>query len=63
MRSGHRAGTSRKDGMGALRGGERDVDELMAAAMEAIEGDVTNCDTCMDLTQTIQDVFDHAVFQ
>ena len=42
--------------------GERDVDELMAAAVEAIE-DVTNYDTCMDLIQTIQEVCDHAVFQ
>ena len=43
--------------------GERDVDELVAAAMEAIEGDVTNYYPCMDLIQTIQEVFDHAVFQ
>ena len=43
--------------------GERDVDERMAAEMEAIEGDVTDYDTCMDLTQTIQEVFGHAIFQ
>ena len=43
--------------------GERDVDELVAAAVEAIEGDVTDHDMCIDLIQTIQEVFDHAVFQ
>ena len=43
--------------------GERDVDELMAAAMEAMEGDVMDNDMCMDLIQTIQEVFDHAIFQ
>ena len=42
--------------------GERDVDELVAAAVEAIEGDVTDHDMCMDLIQTIQEVFDQAVF-
>ena len=31
-------------------------------AMEAIEGDVTDHDMCMDLFQTIQEVFDQAVF-
>ena len=41
---------------------ERDVDELVAAALEAIEGDVTDHDMCMDLIQTIQEVFDQAVF-
>ena len=40
----------------------RDIDELVAVAMEAIEGDVTDHDMCMDLTQTIQEVFDQAVF-
>ena len=63
MPSGLLAGTGHKDGMGALRGGERDVDELMAAAMEAIEGDVTDYDMCRDLIQTMQGVFDHAIFQ
>ena len=43
--------------------GGRDVDELVAAAMEAIEEDVTDCDMCTDLIQMIQEVFDHAVFQ
>ena len=43
--------------------GERDVDELVAAAVEAIEGDVTDHDMSIDLIQTIQEVFDHAVFQ
>ena len=32
-----------------LRGGVRDIDELVAVAMEAIEGDVTDHDMCMDL--------------
>ena len=40
----------------------RDMDELVAAAMEAIEGDVTDHDMCMDLIQTMQEVFDQAVF-
>ena len=43
--------------------GERDVDELVAAAMEAIEEAVTDFDMCTDLIQMIQEVFDHAVFQ
>ena len=43
--------------------GERDVDELMPAAMEAVEGDVTDYDMCMDLTRTKQEVFNHAIFQ
>ena len=43
--------------------GERDVGELMAAAMEATQGDITNRDMYMNLTQTIQEVFDHAIFQ
>ena len=38
--------------------GERDVDALVAAAMEAIEGDVTDQDMLMDLIQMIRDVFD-----
>ena len=42
--------------------GVRDIGELVAAAMEAIEGDVTDHDMCMDLIQTIQEVFDQAVF-
>ena len=42
--------------------GERDVDELVAAAVEAIEGDVTDHDMCMDLIQTIQEDFDQVVF-
>ena len=42
--------------------GVRDIGELLAAAMEAIEGDVTDHDMCMDLIQTIQEVFDQAVF-
>ena len=42
--------------------GVRDMDELVAAAMEAIEGDITDHDMCMDLVQTIQEVFDPAVF-
>ena len=41
---------------------ERDVDELVAAAVEAIEGDVTDHDMFLDLIQTIQEVFDQAVF-
>ena len=40
----------------------RDMDELVAAAMEGIEGDVTDHDVCMDLIQTIQEVFDQVVF-
>ena len=43
--------------------GERDADELVAASVEAIEEDVTDYDMCTDLTQTIRDVFDHAVIQ
>ena len=43
--------------------GECNVDELVAAVMEAIEGDVTDCDMCMYQIQTIQEVFDHAVIQ
>ena len=42
--------------------GERAVDELVAAAVEAIEGDATDHDKCTDLIQTIQEVFDQAVF-
>ena len=42
--------------------GERDVDDLVAAAVEAIEGDVTDHDMCMDLIHTIQEVFDQVVF-
>ena len=42
--------------------GECDVDELMVAALEASEGDVTDDDMCMDFIQTIQEVVDHAVF-
>ena len=42
--------------------GERDMDDLVAAAMEAIEGDVTDHGTCMGLIQTIQEAFDQAVF-
>ena len=42
--------------------GERDIDELVAAVVEAIEGDVTDHDMCMDLIQTIEEVFDQAVF-
>ena len=42
--------------------GVRDIDELVAVAKEAIEGEVTDRDMCMDLTQTIQEVFDQAVF-
>ena len=42
--------------------GEHDVDKLVAAAAEAIEGDVTDHDMCMGLIQTIQEVFDQAVF-
>ena len=38
-----------------------DVDDLVAAAVEAIEGDVTDHDMCMDLIQTIQEVFDQVV--
>ena len=38
--------------------GERDVDELVAAAVEAVEGDVTDHDLRMDLIQMIQEVFD-----
>ena len=34
-----------------------------AIAMEAIEGDVTDYDMCMGLIQTMQEVFDHAIFQ
>ena len=39
---------------------ERDVDELVAVAMEAIEEDVTDYDMCTDLIQMIQEVFDRA---
>ena len=42
--------------------GLRDIDELVAAATVAIEGDVTDHNMCMDLIQTIQEVFDQAVF-
>ena len=42
--------------------GVRDIDELVAVAMDAIEGDVTDDDMCMDLIQTIHEVFDQAVF-
>ena len=42
--------------------GVRDMDELVAVVMEAIEGDVTDHNMCMDLIQTIQEVFDQAVF-
>ena len=41
----------------------RDIDELAAAAVEEIEGDVTDHGMCMDPIQTIQEVFDQAVFQ
>ena len=41
--------------------GVRDIDELVAVAMEAVEGDVADHDTCMDLIQTIHEVFDQAV--
>ena len=37
--------------------GERDVDVLVAAAVEAIERDVTDHDMCMDLIQMIHEVF------
>ena len=63
MRSGLLAGTGHTDGMERYEEGVRDVDELMAAAMEAIEGDVTDYDMCMDLTRTIQEVFNHAIFK
>ena len=43
--------------------GERDVHELVAAAMEAIEEDVTDYDMYTDLIQMTQQVFDLAVFQ
>ena len=43
--------------------GERDLDELVTAAVEAIEGDVTDYDICMDFIQTMQEVFDHVIFQ
>ena len=43
--------------------GERDVDELVAITVEAIEGDVKDYDMCIDLIQTTQEVFDHVVFQ
>ena len=42
--------------------GERDVDELVVAPVEAIEGELTDHDMCMDLIQTIEEVFDQAVF-
>ena len=38
--------------------GVRDVDVLVAAAVEAIEKDVTDQDMLMDLIQMIQEVFD-----
>ena len=41
--------------------GVRDIDELVAVAMEAIEGDVADHDMCMDLIQTIHEVFDQTV--
>ena len=42
--------------------GERDVDVLVVAAVEAIEGDVTDNDMLMDLIQMIQEVFDQVGF-
>ena len=41
--------------------GEHDVDKLVAAAVEAIEGDVTDHDLRLDLVQMIQEVFDQVV--
>ena len=41
--------------------GVRDIDEMVAVAMEGIEGNVTDHDICMDLIQTIHEVFDEAV--
>ena len=38
--------------------GVRDVDELVAVAVEAIEDDVTDEDMLTDLIQMIQEVFD-----
>ena len=38
--------------------GERDVDELGAAAVEAIEGDVADHDVCTVLSPKMQEVFD-----
>ena len=38
--------------------GVRDVDVLVAAAVEAIERDVTDQDMLIDLIQMIQEVFD-----
>ena len=42
--------------------GERDVDVLVAAAVEAIEGDVTDHDMLTDLIQMIREVFDQVGF-
>ena len=53
-------GRAIRTGWECFEEGER---ELMAGAMEAIEGDVTDYDMCMDLIQTIQEVLDHAIFQ
>ena len=51
-----------KMGWKCCEAGEREVDDLVAAAVEAIEGDVTDHDMCMDLIQTIQEVLDQVVF-
>ena len=42
--------------------GERDVDVLVAAAVEAIEGDVTDHDMRVDLIQMTQEVFGQVGF-
>ena len=42
--------------------GERDVDVLVAAAVEAIEKDVTDQDMLVDLIQMIREVFDQVGF-
>ena len=63
MRSGFLAERAiMKDGS-ATRRACGDADELVAAAVDEIEGDVTDYDMCIDLIQMIQDVFDHTVFQ
>ena len=41
---------------------ERDVDVLVVAVVEAIEGDVTDHDMLVDLIQMIREVFDQVGF-
>ena len=41
-------------------GGVRDIDELVAAAVESVEGDVTDEEMLIDLIQMVREVFDQA---